>query len=394
MGYNNESASPNKYSGMKEYCEKMVTKKLSKVMNSAQNKEEEIKALKPTFEFRPPLTETLTPVAAIDGGIAVLFPNEVSETKLLKVAVGIPSSWAGYLKEENLESYTHVFTGQLRWPDGTEQNFSDIVNEMIEIVLENEIISKAREILNISEEAFVQALHDRANHLKSKSQETLTGFEDNLRELLETSAMVVFTHAQKTNEKLLAHFQKYELGIPYLLIKDGTLYPSRMTVSGMIADKVSEYFSQGDVPVIGVIKSSRFVNKDNIWSKVISEYAQGVKSHTFFRIPKKIELSIDSSSDKIPYKRYFLSLFGGQSIYEIQIPSVLTQDDKKLKFLLQVIAEQITYKYGGSISTNSLAHERASLPEVEARHLTDNLRQDLKSLIKQQKENKKKEHKE
>ena len=394
MGYNNESASPNKYSGMKEYCEKMVTKKLSKVMNSAQNKEDEIKALKPTFEYRPPLTETLTPVAAIDGGIAVLFPNEVSETKLLKVAVGIPPSWSGYLNMENMEGYTHVFTGQLRWPDGTEQSFNEIVSELIDIVLENEIIAKAREVLQISKEDFVKALHDRANHLKSKSQDTLTGFEDNLRELLEVSAMVVFTDAQKNNAKLLAHFQKYSLGIPYLLIKDGTLYPSRMTVSGMIADKVADYFSQGDVPVIGVIKSSRFVNKDNIWAKVIMEYAQGVKSHTFFRIPKKIELSIDSASDKIPYKRYFLSLFGGQSIYEIQIPEVLTQDDKKLKFLLQVLAEQITYKYGGSISTNSFAHERASLPEVEARHLTENLRQDLKYLIKKQKEDKKKQDKE
>lgn len=77
MGYQNESASPNKYTGMKDYCEKQVTKKLAKVMKSAANKEEEIKALKPTFEYRPMLNkETLVPVAAIDGGIAVLFQTK------------------------------------------------------------------------------------------------------------------------------------------------------------------------------------------------------------------------------------------------------------------------------------------------------------------------------
>lgn len=388
MGYNNESASPNKYSGMKAYCEKEITSKLSKVMNSANNKAEEIKALKPSFEFRPVLKETLTPVAAIDGGIAVLFPNEIGETKLLKVAVGIPPEWKGWFAHEEMEEYTHIFTGQLRWPEGTENSFPEIVEELIAQIMQNPIISKARDILNLTPDEMVSALHDRINHLKSKGTESLKGFEDNLRELFEVSAMVVFTYEQKTNAKLLAHFQKYALGIPYLLIKDGTLYPSKMTVSGKIADAVGEYFSQGDVPVIGVIKNSRFVNKDNIWSKVLSEYAQGVKSHTFFRIPPKVENSIDPNSDKLPYKRYFLSLFGGESIYEIQLPIVLTQDDQKLKFLLSVLAEQITFRYGGSISTNSYAHEKASLPEVEARHLTENLRQDLSKILKEHKQKK------
>lgn len=392
MGYQNEGASPNKYSGMKDYCDKMVNPKLAEVLHQASSREEEIKSLKPTFEFRPILNqETLVPVAAIDGGIAVLFPNEVGETKLLKVAVGIPPKWQGYFKEEELAQYTHIFTGQLRWPEGTGQNFNDLITEMIQIVSTNPVIKQAREILKIAEPDFVKALWDRVHHLKSKKQDQLTGFEDNLRELLELSAMVVFTWEQMNNQKILGHFQKESLALPYLLIKDGTLYPSKMTLSGTIADAITAWFNRGDVPVIGVIKNSRFVNKDSVWSKVMADYAREVKSHTFFRIPKKVELTIDKDSEQLEYRRYFLSLFGGQSIYEIQIPYILTQDDIKLKALLTVIAEQVTFNYGGSISTNSYAHDRASLPEVEARYLTQNLRDELSDLIKAHSKEKKDE---
>ena len=388
MGYQNESAAPNKYTGMKDYCEQQVTKKLEKVMKKSNDREEEIKALKPSFEYRPVVNqETLVPVAAIDGGIAVLFPNEVSETKLLKVAVGIPPQWSGWFTKEKLEEFTHIFTGQLRWPEGTGQEFDDIVEDMIKTAMNTPVVKEMMNILTISEEDFNSAIWDRVNHFR-KGQNKLQGFEDNVRELIECSAMVVFTYHQGRNKKLLEHFTKYSLKIPYLLIKDGTLYPSKMTLSGKLSDAISEWFNHPDNYVIGVIKNSRFVNKDNIWSKVITDYAAEVKSHTFFRVPKKVELAIDKNSDDLPYRRYFLSLFGGQSIYEIQIPKELTQDDEKLKFLLTVIAEQVTFNYGGSISTNSYAHERASLPEVEARYLTQNLRSELGQLLKAHKEKK------
>jgi hypothetical protein len=388
MGYQNESASPNKYSGMKDYCTQQVTKKLEKVLAKSTAREAEMKALKPSFEYRPIVNqETLVPVAAIDGGIAVLFPNEVSETKLLKIAVGIPPQWQGWFSKENLEEFSHVFTGQLRWPQGTGQNFDEVVQDMISTAFNTPVVKEAMNILAISEEEFNKALWDRVNHF-SKGQKKLKDFEDNLRELMECSAMVVFTCHQSKNQKLLAHFSKQALKIPYLLIKDGTLYPSKMTLSGRISDAISEWFNHPDNYVIGVIKNSRFVNKDNIWAKVIEEYASEVKSHTFFRLPASVETEIDKDSDNHPFRRYFLSLFGGQAIYEIQIPKVLTQDEEKLKFLLTVITEQVTFSYGGSISTNSYAHERASLPEVEARYLTQNLRDELGTLLKAHKEKK------
>lgn len=388
MGYQNESAAPNKYSSMKDYCEQQVTKKLEKVLKKSNDREEEIKALKPAFVFRPVVNqETLVPVAAIDGGIAVLFPNEVSETKLLKVAVGVPPAWQGWFSKENLEEFTHIFTGQLRWPEGTGQEFDEIVTDMIKTALNTPVVLEAMQILKIDEGEFSKALWDRVNHFR-KGQNKLQGFEDNLRELIECSAMVVFTYHQGKNKKLLEHFTKHSLKIPYLLIKDGTLYPSKMTLSGKLSEVITEWFNQPDNYVIGVIKNSRFVNKDNIWSKVIVDYASEVKSHTFFRVPEKVELAIDKASKELPYRRYFLSLFGGQSIYEVQIPKELTQDDEKLKGLLTVIAEQVTFNYGGSISTNSYAHERASLPEVEARYLTQNLRDELGQLLKSRKETK------
>jgi hypothetical protein len=261
------------------------------------------------------------------------------------------------------------------------------VQEMIETVMKTPVIKEAQGLLNLSDAEFIKALWDRVNHLKNKKDQ-LTGFEDNIRELLESSAMVVFTYHQSKNKKILEHYAKQGLQIPYLLIKDGTLYPSKMTLSSTISEAITQWFNMADNYVIGVIKNSRFVNKYNIWSKVLMDYASEVKSHTFFRVPTEVENSIDKDSDQHPFKRYFLSLFGGQSIYEIQIPKELTQDESKLKFLLTVIAEQVTYNYGGSISTNSYAHERASLPEVEARYLTENLRDELGQLLKARKEQK------
>jgi hypothetical protein len=311
----------------------------------------------------------------------------VNSSKLLKVAVGIPPQWQGYFSHEKLEEFTHIFSGQLRWPEGTGQNFNELVQEMIETVMKTPVIKEAQGLLNLSDAEFIKALWDRVNHLKNKKDQ-LTGFEDNIRELLESSAMVVFTYHQSKNKKILEHYAKQGLQIPYLLIKDGTLYPSKMTLSSTISEAITQWFNMADNYVIGVIKNSRFVNKDNIWSKVLMDYASEVKSHTFFRVPTEVENSIDKDSDQHPFKRYFLSLFGGQSIYEIQIPKELTQDESKLKFLLTVIAEQVTYNYGGSISTNSYAHERASLPEVEARYLTENLRDELGQLLKARKEQK------
>lgn len=378
MGYSNEKASPNKYSKMMEYCNKVVVEKLSAAISSGKNTSEDLSKLKPKYLFRPDLdAKKEIPVAAIDGGIAVLFPNEVGETKLISMAVGIPPQWQSIFNEESMDSFTHVFTGQLRWPEGVNKSLEDLSEELINTLYENSVINKAMNILGISSEDFYTAIRSRINHLKSLKQDRLVGFEDNIRELLEVSGMVVFTEAQ-LNNKNLDNFKDKEC--PYLLIKDGTLFPQTITVSSVIAEAVKNWFQRGDIPVIGVVKNSRFVNDDSVWAKVVRNFGKKVKSHTFFRIPSKVEFAIDKQSDKNSYKRYFLSIFGGENIYEIQVPKIITEDKDKLEFLLTRLAGEITYSYGGSISTNSYAHEKASLPESEAKALTEKLRFQFKEV--------------
>jgi hypothetical protein len=233
------------------------------------------------------------------------------------------------------------------------------------------------EILKISKEDFYVAMRGRVNHLKSKSQDRLVGFEDNIREILEVSGMVVFSYDQ-INNKNLDDYKKSEF--KYLLIKDGTLFPQPMTVSSTISEAVSKWFQKENIPVIGIVKNSRFVNDDSIWGNVVKQFGKKVRSHSFYRIPSEVEFSIDKNTDKNSYKRYFLSIFGGESIYEIQIPKIITEDVDKLEFVLTRIAGEITYSYDGSISTNSYAHEKASLPEGEAKALTEKLRFNFKEV--------------
>ena len=389
MGYKNEGASLNKYSSMKEYCDKHITKALTAVYVSSNKKEEEIKALKPKFEYRTKEKENLVPVIAIDGGMATIFSGAVEETKILKVASGYPPEFEHFFLKP-YEDFIHVFTGQLKWPEGVDKTVEELSEELIEELLKNETIKKARYILNLEDKSFADAMRSRINHLKG-GRPFLKGFEDNVREVFELSAMVILTQSQLDNELIMNNFSKESLMIPYLLIKDGTLYPSKMTASSLFAEAVAGWFNRGDVFVVGVVKASRFVNKENSWAKTIHEYAENVPSHTFFRLPDKVEMSIDPHSKDQDFKRYFLSIFGGEGIYEIQIPRVLSNDDLKVKAILDVIASQITFRYGGSISTNSHAHENASLPEAEAKYLTQEIKEDLTVLLKKHNQEKKDE---
>lgn len=381
MGYKNERAVPNKYTGMKDYCEKNILSPLIEVQKSFQKQEDAVKSLKPTFSYRAKNLDNKVPVLAFDGGIATLFAGEPLETKLLKVASGFPPQWKDIF-ESSMEDFIHLYSGQLKWAEGVGKTLDEVIEESVQIICENQTIQRAVGLLELSMEDFKSAMISRFKHIKGK------GAEDNVREVLELSAIVNMTEDLQNNEKLKKHLEENPSEIPYLLIKDGTLYPSKMTASTLVADAVSGWFNSGLHCVVGVVKNSRFVNEENSWSQIIQSYGKEVPSHTFFRINKKIELSIDPHSDDIDFRRYFLSLYGGKSMFEIQIPRVLSDDDVRVKAILDVIASQVTVQYGGSISTNSYAHANASLPEAEARVLSRNLRQDLKNTLQELKKSK------
>jgi hypothetical protein len=369
MGYKNERATINQYSSLEEYARKHVSKTISEISSISTARDMEVKLLKPSFEYCPSKEELRSiPMASVDGGIATIFSGELTETKILRVAAGCAESFSEEFGIKKYQTFTHLYSGKLKWPEGANQTLENVIEENVDILLANPFIIQAVNVLELSLGDLRQALINQFIRLRGKS------IEDNFREILELSMMVCFLDDQKKLRK------------EFLLVKDGTLFPSKTTSSSLFSEKVAEYFSEPQ-PVLGVIKSSRFVNRENAWSKMVINYAKEVKSHTFFRVPKRVELMVDPNSDNIPFNRFFLSLFGGESIYEVQIPKKAgTKDD--VKPLLQALASQITFSYGGSLVVNSYAHEEASLSEAEANYLTEDLRSDLEKLKQLQKESK------
>ncbi len=367
MGYKNERASLNQFSSLEEYAQKHVKKTIVEISELSNARDLEMRLLKPSFEYCPTEEDAKQiPMASVDGGIATLFSGELTEVKILRVAAGCSEEYEDVFDIKKYQTFTHLYSGKLKWPEGVNLTLEVAIEENVDILLQNTFVIQAVNVLELSLGDFRQALISHFTRLRGKSM------EDNFREILELSMMVCFLDDQKQKHK------------EFLLVKDGTLFPSRTTSSTIFSDRVRDYFSTPQ-PVIGVIKSSRFVNRENAWSKMILDYAASVKSHTFFRVPKRVELMIDPRSDELPYRRFFLSLFGGDSVYEIQIPKKASEKDK-VEELLKALASQITFSYGGSLIVNSYAHESASLSESEAKFLTEDMRNDL---LKQKDKNKK-----
>ena len=374
MGYKNERATLNQFSSLEEYARKNLKESITEISALSNAREVEMRLLKPSFEYCPSKEEIKNiPMASIDGGIATLFTGELSEVKILRVAAGCAAEYADTFGIQKYQTYTHLFSGKLKWPDGVGITLENAIEENVDILLQNGFIIQAVNVLEISLGDLRQALISHFTRLRGKSM------EDNFREILELSMMVCFLDDQKQNKK------------EFLLVKDGTLFPSKTTSSGLFSEHVCEYFSKPQ-PVVGVIKSSRFVNRENSWSKLIIDYASSVKSHTFFRVPKRVELIVDPRSEDNPYRRFFLSLFGGESIYEIQIPKKASEKEK-VQPILQALASQITFSYGGSLIVNSYAHEMASLSESEANFLTQDMRSEVLKEIKDKKKNTQKDDK-
>jgi hypothetical protein len=66
-------------------------------------------------------------------------------------------------------------------------------------------------------------------------------------------------------------------------------------------------------------------------------------------------------------------------VYEIQIPKHISKDKEKVESIFDLIAENVTFSYGGSVSINSFAHIKASLSEAESNLLERNLYFELKN---------------
>lgn len=376
MGYNNEKASVNQYQSLYDYCKTSnLMDKIMIVFNV--NKKHSLEALKKELPFVYESSQnenTTVPLISFDGGIAALFPNELAETKLIKVASASPPEWQDTFEKYQSEAFFHVHSGLLKWSQGADLTEDEMIINTIEDSLKNPMMSEFLDHIGLD---LTQYRENMIGHLKYKKGSQV---EDCFREIMEWMLIINFNARQKKNKNI-----NFSQTLPYLIVKDGSLYPYAKTVSSPIAEGIERYLDNEQIFIVGMVKSSRFVSEDGVYRKVIEQYMKNMTQNTFFKLPKELEKKIDNKDVK--YHRLFLSIFGGNSVYEVQLSkNQVLKDPKVLTQTLDVLNSQITFSYGGSISTNSFAHVEASLSEREARHLTENLRIEIKDLI-EEKEN-------
>lgn len=375
MGYNNEKASVNQYQSLYDYCKSSnLMEKLSLVFKV--NKKHSLEALQKQlpFVYVSSHIENTVPLVSVDGGLATLFPNELAETKLIKVASASPPEWQDVFSDYLSDSYFHVNSGLLKWPQGADLDEDEVIINTIDESLENPMLIEFLDHIGVDQ---VQYKENMIGHLKYKKG---TQVEDCFREIMEWMLIINFNARQKKNKKI-----DLTRPLPYLIVKDGSLYPYSKSISSPISEGIARYLDNEQIFIVGMVKSSRFVSEDGVYRTVIEQYMKKMEKNTFFKLPKELEKKIDNK--EIKYHRIFFSIFGGKSVYEVQIASShVLRDAKILTHTLDVLNSQVTFSFGGSISTNSYAHVEASLSEREAKYLTTNLRHEVRQLISEEKQ--------
>ena len=374
MGYKGEKASVNQYKSLYDYVKSNVFDTLSIAFTA--NKKHSLEGLTKQlpFVYVSKLDENNdVPLVSFDGGIGTLFQNELAETKLIKVAGAAPPKWKSHFENYLTDAYFHVMSGLLKWPKGADLDEEEIIIKTIDESLLNPMMTEFLDHLGIDHTEFKQEM---IGHLKYKAGNQV---EDCFREILEWMLIINFTVRQKNNKNL-----NFKQTLPYLIVKDGSLYPYAKTVSSIISKGIENFLDNEQIFIVGMVKSSRFVSDEGIFKKTIEQYMKNMNKNTFFKLPKDLEKKIDSKDVK--YERIFYSIFGGKSVYEIQISeSHILKDPKILTQTLDVLNSEVTFGYGGSISTNSFAHIEASLSEHEVKYLTKTLRYEIYESLKEKK---------
>lgn len=373
MGYSNEKASLNQYSSLLKYCRENVVSQIKTIHSKTHHVEEELLNKELPFLYESTNKEDKVPLVSFDGGLATIFPGELSETKLIKVAGACPPNWSEVFQGIQNGMF-HVLSGVLKWPEGADLTEEDVINYTIETSLKLDTLTEMMDHLDIKQEDYIQSM---ISHLKYKQGQQV---EDAYREILEWALIVNCYFRQKNNKKI-----NHQEEIPYLIIKDGSLYPYAKSIGGVMSEAIEKFLNLGDVPIVGMVKASRFVAQDSLYRKAIDKYLSKFKKNCFFQIPKELEAKMDGRDNL--YHRYFFSLFKGRSVYEIQIPKSNVKSENYVKNIMDILNSQVTFSYGGSVSTNSYAHQEASLAESEAKFLTRELKSELLKEIKEEKKN-------
>jgi hypothetical protein len=370
MGYEGERASPNQYSSLLEYCKKNVMEELQEIYDEDVTQTRELRNQILSFIYKPKPLTSVTPLLSFDGGMATLFHRQMTETCLLKVSGACPPQFESQFKPGELKSlFFHTFVGRLSYSNNNED--PELVNnviqkELIRILNIPEFI-KMLSVLEVEPAHFSAKLKTLANSWKDKAS-----MKDCFRELLEWALVIDFIANRKYDKNQT---------LPFLVIKDGNLSSNAKAVTGTLAEKMKLFIkgenAQIPIPyIVGAVKSSRYTG-DNAMGTIVKRIASEVPSHSFFKLPKKFEAALDKDFANNSFKRFFLSLFHGDKVFEIQIPLPIANNQDLLESTLDLIGSQVTFEYGGSIATNSFAHIKASLAESEAKNLENTVRAEL-----------------
>jgi len=384
MGYSNEFASLNQSSEIKDYCNKKVLKRLRTIYK--QHKKMEIEANNiPKNNIYQPEPEHI-PAISVDGGICTLFSGESSEIKIIKVSAGYDEDDAPIFGELDKPVYFHIFSGILKWVGAaglnpkTKQPYKrdELVSELVDDFCSLSIIQDMFSNLKLDIDPFKEELHSFISHrVKKKSN-----VDDVIREIMEWALIVNYAYKYKKEKKMF-----YQKGkeIPYLFIKDGSLFAGKYSLSQTLLEAVVKFLEMEDFIIIGVVKASRFVSDENSWGKIVKAHSSKIKGNGFFKLTKELEEKIDK--EETFYKRYFLSLFDGASIFEIQIPKQHEENVDHKETIFDGLSSLVSVRHGGSIVTNSFAHELASISAYDADVVTKELKNDiydeLKDLLKE-----------
>jgi hypothetical protein len=377
MGYTGEKASLNQYTDLYNYCSEHVRQELKSLINFGLSQEHEIGIRDLKVVHTPSEVLKSVPLASFDGGMASLFQGEIAEICLIKVAGAAPPDHEEFYEPDAFKDLIfHTFIGKLLNAKVLGQSEEEILDSEITRLFDVPAFTEAMRVLGLSHEVFKNEFKRLIGKWKDK-----TSLKDSIRELLEWTLVLNFMYDE---QKRSPHSTKL---LPYLIIKDGNIYPHPHSVTGTFLGKLNELLVGNNpnvrIPyVVGALKTSRFTG-ESIIGRIVKSYSKTLNKRCFFKIPAKYEAMADKDFKDKPYERYFFSIFGDEHIYEIQIPKALiAKGQDTVDLILDTIAAQSTYLYGGSISTNSYAHIAASLSEAESKFLEQTLQSEIVEEIK------------
>lgn len=373
MGYNGERGSLNQFSDLYQYLESNVKKDLKDLYKESTEADRKINKKELRYFYESKEIKLDTPLLSFDGGMTTLFQGTIAETCLLKVSAGIPPEFEEHFSKENVNDiFFHTFVGKLSF-ESDPAKIKIIVKEEVARLASLKEFQSLLSSFKLSLEEFESSFLNLVNKWTDKSS-----LKDTIRELLEWSIIINFLNNNSLKTKKIEGDN-----IPFLIIKDGNISSNPKAVTNSISNKIKILLKgeDQDLPlplIVGAVKSSRFTG-DSLLGKLIIQFGKRLPSHSFFRLPQQYEVLLDKNFADQPFDRYFLNLFQGESIYEIQIPTVISKNpnQKILEKVLDLIASQVTFRYGGTISTNSYAHEQASISAAEGQRLEDKISEEM-----------------